>query len=135
MSDIDDSHPGQADVRLPWFVRAVAIFLIVYAGLATIGFATSGEPLSDGWWIFVTTSVIVVIGYGLLRRRRWAWAAGVVLALLSIEEALRGMIFLGDRPYVGLVSFWTLLVPGVVILLALWARRTRTAFMREKPAT
>jgi hypothetical protein len=135
MSDLDDPQPTEADIRVPWFARAAAIFMIVYAVFATLGFAMSGEPLSDGWWIFLTTAVIVVVGWGLLRRRRWAWVAGVVLALLFIEEGVRGMIFLGDRPYVGVVLLWTLLVPGVAMLLALWARRTRAAFIGVKPAT
>jgi hypothetical protein len=72
----------------------------------------------------------LVIGFGLLFHRRWAWVLGVTAAVVFVAEALRRLLFVHFE-YEWTVVLIVYSAPAIVILVGLLPRRARRAFLGE----
>lgn len=105
----------------PWASQLVGIFFVVLAALNLAGpvlpyfregtrviFGILGAPMMVRgvpglWWSLGEGATYLLVGIGVLRSRRWAFFAGMLVALRFI--------------YFGGPSWWVL---GTLALLALW---------------
>ena len=133
MSSIQSDGIPRARIkpRVPWHVYVAAILLLGWGSLVLSAFLSLKEFGPHLWKAMVPVALELVIGCGLLLRRRWAWFLGVTTSVVFIAEGLRRIIFVRGE-YVVLDAFAHYLVPALVILVCLLPGRSRRAFLGER---
>lgn len=131
MSDQTSQHE-QPQRRVPRGVIMIALLLIVGAffvgGLGTLvpteTLREVGVPRS---LMLVGALVTGLLAYGLLRMRRWAWAATLSFLIVNAYFLLLSAIVIGTSQYIGF---------GLLILIAayLLLPSVRAAFWRSPSA-
>ena len=126
---------------LPNSVKVGAALLVLY-GVAVVLNATVMQG-AGGWvadrdlaWAVIRLLVAGVLAWGLLRRARWAWWAGVVLSAFWLAAGTAALLVLerGDVYWLQPSGFQALLVVALLALCGalalLLSLSARTAFRR-----
>ena len=123
----------EVERRVPWYVYVVAILLLGWGSLVLSVWISQREFGYPFWKDIVPTALEMVIGCGLLLRRRWGWVLGVATSVVFIAEGLHRIVFVPGG-YAVLGALVRYLVPAIVILVSLLPGRARRAFLGERPA-
>lgn len=132
MSQPVDSSSQESRRRVPRGVLLIAVLLIAGAffvgGLGALvpdrALEDVGVPRS---LMLVGALITALLAYGLLRMRRWAWAATLSFLVVNAYFLLLSALVVGTTQYIG---FATLLLLGAYLLLP----GVRAAFWRRPDA-
>jgi hypothetical protein len=124
---IPAARPASSEI---WYVYLAAILLISWSTLVLWELISLRRFDFTFWRAVVPFAVELVIGFGLLFRRRWAWIVGVSTAVVFIAEGFRRLLFVHFE-YEWAVALIDYLVPAIVILVCLLPGRARSAFLGE----
>ena len=106
------------------------ILLIGWGSLVLSELVSKKDFDVNFWRAMVPFAVEVVIGLGLLLRRRWAWILGVTTSAVFIAEGVRRLLFVHFE-YEWAVVLIGYFIPALVLLVALLPGRARRAFLGE----
>ena len=136
MSEIRQFYAPAGEVEgrvVPWYVYAAATLLLGWGSYVLSEWISERQFDFTFWKAMVPIALELVIGCGLLLRRRWGWVLGVATSVVFLEEGLRWIVFVRAK-YVVLFALVRYLVPAIVILVSLLPGRARRAFLGERPA-
>ena len=127
------AHPSNVAGSVPWYVYLAAVLLLGWGTLVLSVWVSLRDFNSHWTGLMIPPALELVTGAGLLLRRRWAWALGIVTSVFLVEEGLRRVIFGPDRELIVLFT-WTIhyFIPAIVLLVCLLPSRARRAFLGER---
>jgi hypothetical protein len=111
-------------------VNLSAILLIGWGALALLMLVSLRDFDYPFWRAIVAVALQIVIGCGLLFRRRWAWVLGVTTGVVYVAEGFGRLLFVHFE-YEWATALTSYLMPAIVILVALLPGRARRAFLGE----
>jgi hypothetical protein len=124
------AQPPKVDRRVPWYVYLVATLLLGWNTLVLSVLVSEKDFDYPFWRVIAPVALQIVIGCGLLFRRRWAWTLGVTTSVVFVAEGLRRLLFVHFE-YEWAVALIDYFAPAIGILVCLLPGRARRAFLGE----
>jgi hypothetical protein len=115
------THPIEAYLnRLPQSAEISALLQIFDGGFSHVLII----------WLIVAGSAGIVIGFGVLKGKRWAWKITIIQTLLSIATGLIYFSYIGADPISKLIGTSAELIIGIVIICYFFQPHVRAYFNR-----